>query len=248
VDVSFSGESTQVFRIGAASCAVPGTALGLETAHRRHGSLPWKVLFEPAIELARGGFELTRPQAYLHAILDLILRHMPEGRRIYGPDGARLAAGDRVVFADLAVTLELLADRGARELYHGDLGHYPVHFGWTLAIAMLALISSAHPQPELGGLTSLLIPAGVVQGVVRTASVLDGRTWKLILPTDVVLCAVVVARLSAIGASPIALYFLAASLAGLGSLAGWGLVHRGFPPTSKPRSARDIMTVRPDDE
>ena len=122
VDVSFSGESTQVFRIGAASCAVPGTALGLETAHRRYGSLPWKMLFEPAIELARGGFELTRPQAYLHAILDLILRHMPEGQRIYGPGGERLAAGERVVFEDLAATLELLADQGARELYHGDLG------------------------------------------------------------------------------------------------------------------------------
>ena len=40
VDVSFSGESTQVFRIGAASCAVPGTLLGLEAAHRRFGSLP----------------------------------------------------------------------------------------------------------------------------------------------------------------------------------------------------------------
>src|SRR5829696_6954572 len=30
VDVDFSGGSTQVFHIGAASCAVPGAALGLE--------------------------------------------------------------------------------------------------------------------------------------------------------------------------------------------------------------------------
>ena len=53
VDVDFSGGSTQVFHIGAASCAVPGAAVGLEEAHRSHGSLPWRDLFQPAIALAR---------------------------------------------------------------------------------------------------------------------------------------------------------------------------------------------------
>ena len=84
VDIDFSGGSHQVFKIGPASVAVPGTTLGLETAHRAFGSLPWAELVAPAAELARRGFELTRPQAYLHAILDLILRHSDEGRRIYG--------------------------------------------------------------------------------------------------------------------------------------------------------------------
>ena len=64
-------ETTQVFRIGAASCAVPGAAAGLEAVHRRYGRLPWAELVAPAVELARAGVELTRPQAHLHAILDL---------------------------------------------------------------------------------------------------------------------------------------------------------------------------------
>lgn len=128
-------------------------------------------------------------------------------------------------------------------LYHGPLGHYPVHFGWTLAIAALALLSAAHPVPESGALTQLLLAGGAVQGVVRTASVLDGRTWRLILPTDVILCVYVGVRIAAIGTSPIALYFFATLVAGLASLAGWGILHRGFPPTSKPRSARDLITV-----
>ncbi|MFY9581113.1 MAG: gamma-glutamyltransferase [Gaiellaceae bacterium] len=121
VDVDFSGGSTQVFRIGAASCAVPGAALGLEEAHRAYGTLPWAELFTPAIELARAGVELTRGQAYLHAILDLILRHTPESRAVYELGGERLVAGDRLVQTDLARTLELLAERGAKELYGGDL-------------------------------------------------------------------------------------------------------------------------------
>jgi len=121
VDVDFSGGSTQMFRIGAASCAVPGAALGLEEAHRAYGSLPWRELFAPAIELAREGVELTRGQAYLHAILDLILRHTPESRAIYERNGERLVAGDMLVQEDLARTLELLSDRGAQSLYRGEL-------------------------------------------------------------------------------------------------------------------------------
>jgi gamma-glutamyltranspeptidase/glutathione hydrolase len=122
VDVDFDRETTQVFRIGSASCAVPGTALGLETAHRSYGSLPWRELLAPATELARGGFELTRPQAYLHAILDVILRHTDEGRRVYGNRGSRLHAGDTVRLPDLAGTLATLAAEGAAAIYRGELG------------------------------------------------------------------------------------------------------------------------------
>lgn len=121
IDIDFDRESTQVFRIGAVSCAVPGAAAGLEAAHRSYGSLPWARLFEPALELARGGVELTRAQAYLHAILDSILRHTDEGRRLYGRR-SRLGAGDRLVLDDLGTTMEELAARGAAAIYEGSLG------------------------------------------------------------------------------------------------------------------------------
>src|SRR6185312_9445634 len=109
VDVDFSGGSTQVFHIGAASCAIPGAAVGLEEAHQSHGSLPWADLFQPAIALARRGVALNNGQAYLHAILDLILRHTPESRDVYEKeDGERLLAEDRLFQNDLAGTLELI--------------------------------------------------------------------------------------------------------------------------------------------
>jgi gamma-glutamyltranspeptidase/glutathione hydrolase len=122
VDVDFDGSTHQIFHVGAGSAAVPGAPLGLETVHRRYGSRPWAALIEPAIELARSGVELTRQQAYLHALLDLILRHTEEARAIYGPRGERLVAGDRLVMAELASTLEALRDGGARELYEGEIG------------------------------------------------------------------------------------------------------------------------------
>ena len=121
IDVHFSGsDTTQSFRIGAASCAVPGLPAGLEAAHRAFGSRPWRTLLEPAIELARDGIELTRPQAHLHAILDSILRHTAEGRRLYGTSG-RLAAGEQLRLTDLGATLERLGEHGAADLYGGEL-------------------------------------------------------------------------------------------------------------------------------
>jgi gamma-glutamyltranspeptidase/glutathione hydrolase len=124
VDVGFGGDSdtTQVFRIGEASCAVPGATAGLAAVHSAYGRLPWVEVIRPAIELAREGVELTRPQAHLHAILDLILRHAPEGRRLYSrPDGGRLQPGDRLRLPDLADTLERIAAAGADLLYRGEL-------------------------------------------------------------------------------------------------------------------------------
>jgi len=124
IDVGFGGDSetTQVFRIGGASCAVPGTTAGLEAIHQAYGRLPWAEVVAPAIEVAREGVELTRPQAHLHAILDLILRHTAEGRRLYSrPDGSRLQPGDLLRLPDLAGTLERIAAEGAAALYRGDL-------------------------------------------------------------------------------------------------------------------------------
>jgi gamma-glutamyltranspeptidase/glutathione hydrolase len=124
IDVGFGGDSetTQVFNIGEASCAVPGAAAGLEAVHAMYGRLPWHELLQPAIELARDGVEMSREQVHLHAILDLILRHADEGRRIYSrPDGARLVPGDVLRLTDLGRTLEQIASEGSTVLYRGEL-------------------------------------------------------------------------------------------------------------------------------
>src|SRR5215211_1111858 len=121
VGVDFTPESSQFFRIGPASCAVPGAAAGLGEAHRRFASLPWRTLLEPAIAHAREGVALNEGQAYLHTILDPILRHTNEGGAMYSLNGQQLVAGDRLVLDDLARTLEQLAEKGAADLYTGEL-------------------------------------------------------------------------------------------------------------------------------
>jgi gamma-glutamyltranspeptidase/glutathione hydrolase len=118
VDVDFDSETAQVFHIGSASCAVPGNAAGLEAAHRSYGSVPWARLVGPALEVARNGFELTGPQSYLHGILEVILHHTREGRRVY----TTRTAGEVLRLPDLGDTLERIGRQGARALYAGELG------------------------------------------------------------------------------------------------------------------------------
>src|SRR5918999_749728 len=45
--VPFDRRTLQLFRIGGASCAVPGTVAGLDEAHRLFARLPWKDLLAP---------------------------------------------------------------------------------------------------------------------------------------------------------------------------------------------------------
>jgi len=124
------GDYQQIFYSGSASVAVPGVSLGLWEAHARWGSLPWVELLAPAARLARDGVVLDEPRAYLHRILDPLLRHSPEGDALYGP-GRALEVGERFAAPELADTLEQLAAEGPGCLYTGELAqriaaHVPV--------------------------------------------------------------------------------------------------------------------------
>jgi gamma-glutamyltranspeptidase / glutathione hydrolase len=124
--VDFDGDTQQLFRTGAAAVAVPGTALGLEEAHRRWGRMPWAELIGPAAAVARPGVELTPMQGYLHEILDPLLRHSPEGDATYGRGGRPYRPGDRFAMPELGATLDRLAAGGAAALYRGELAELMV--------------------------------------------------------------------------------------------------------------------------
>ena len=93
---------------------VPGTVEGLGLAYARFNSvsMPWPVLIEPAIKLARDGFEIDAALAdSLNGVLNDPETHnspeLAEFRRVFGhPDGREWRAGDRLVQPDLARTLE----------------------------------------------------------------------------------------------------------------------------------------------
>lgn len=102
--------------------AVPGTIRGLALAHKRFGSLPWARLLQPAIALARDGFDLDQNLLDSLNVTLAEARDYPEFQRVLGrPGGGLWKLGDRLIQADLARTIQILADQGADAFYEGPI-------------------------------------------------------------------------------------------------------------------------------
>ncbi len=103
--------------------ATPGTVRGLELAHRRFGGLPWPMLLEPAIALARDGFIVDSAVAGSANDTLAAAPDHAELQRVYGkPGGGKWQAGDRMILPDLSRTLQTLADHGPDAFYTGSIG------------------------------------------------------------------------------------------------------------------------------
>jgi gamma-glutamyltranspeptidase/glutathione hydrolase len=119
--VPFDEQTTQVFHVGPATCAVPGVVAGLHAAHRRFGRLPWRDLLLPAASAAQTGVPTNEGQMRVLEAIRVILIRTPEARAIFAPDGAYVATGDTIRQPELAVSVEQLAELGPDVLYRGSL-------------------------------------------------------------------------------------------------------------------------------
>ncbi len=104
---------------GHLSSGVPGSVAGMFEAHRKYGSLDWKRLVQPAIDLAEHGFPLTRRQAHSLTELQDTLRKYNSvlpGFLLRG----EWREGDTIQWKDLAHTLALIRDNGPAGFYEGE--------------------------------------------------------------------------------------------------------------------------------
>src|SRR5258708_15441595 len=99
---------------------VPGLVRAWGVMHARFGRLPWKDLFDPAIELAQG-----------HPVSKVLAERLPENRHalaadpgcaaLYLTQGRPIAVGEVLRQPALAASLQAISVQGAAELYLGDL-------------------------------------------------------------------------------------------------------------------------------
>lgn len=103
------------------SVGVPGVLAMLELAHKEHGKLAWRELFEPAIATARDGFAMPpRLATWLRRIPGL--SEDPGIRALYfNADGSPRKQGDRIANPGLAETMGLIAEQGAGVFYRGAM-------------------------------------------------------------------------------------------------------------------------------
>ncbi|NYE62236.1 gamma-glutamyltranspeptidase/glutathione hydrolase [Duganella sp. 1224] len=107
--------------VGGRSVGAPGVLRMLELAHKQHGKLAWKTLFQPAIQLAENGFAVS-PR--LNALIsnDKYLARDPVARAyFYDADGKPRAVGYILKNPELARTLREIADGGADAFYKGRI-------------------------------------------------------------------------------------------------------------------------------
>lgn len=106
-------------RIGAKSVSTPGNVNGWEVLARRYGKLKWARLLEPAIKIGQEGFVISGLTA---EHIKKEYSAFPEwAQAIYGAGGKPLKAGDRLVQKDLAHSLRLISEQGAKALHDGEL-------------------------------------------------------------------------------------------------------------------------------
>ena len=107
---------------GARSAGIPGTVAGFALAHRRFGSLPWRDLVMPAVDLARSHLVDTFEAKNLHkGRSDMRKAGFEAAAHGYErADGSALEAGDAWQQAELAETLLVIA-AGPDAFYRGPL-------------------------------------------------------------------------------------------------------------------------------
>ena len=102
--------------LGANAVGVPGSVAGLYKVHQKFGSLPFKELIQPAIDLAKRGVVVTQKQAKsLNKYRKLFFK--ANKRKIYLDKEWK--AGDTIKYLQLAKTLERIRDNGKDEFYKG---------------------------------------------------------------------------------------------------------------------------------
>ncbi len=107
-------------RRNAKSVSTPSSVDAWETLSEDYGDLEWRRLFDPAIELAEGGFVIGDVTAgWISSEYSSFPEH---AKSIYGNNGAPLRSGETLVQEDLARSLGLVAGQGTEAVYGGELG------------------------------------------------------------------------------------------------------------------------------
>ena len=113
---------------GLKSVGVPGTVAGLYMAHKKYGSLPWKALVQPSIDLAENGVTLSYTLA-AHA-KRINSNSNPKFLKNYykNSKGELTKYGELWIQKKLAKTLKLIRDNGKDGFYKGAVAEEIAEF------------------------------------------------------------------------------------------------------------------------
>ena len=110
------------YRFSHKSSAIPASVAGFDHLLRNYGTMSWREVAQPAIDLARDGMVVWEDLAVNLARSKPRLSANPASRaKFYKPDGSNYEVGDLYRQPDLAWTLEQIAEGGADAFYRGEI-------------------------------------------------------------------------------------------------------------------------------
>jgi len=112
--------SARIHHLSQRAVGVPGTVAGFALAHRRYGKREWRQLVEPAVRLARDGFDVPPGLAQSLGRLLPYIRDDSATLAAYSHHGKPYAAGQLFRQQDLARTLARIRDEGQDGFYRGE--------------------------------------------------------------------------------------------------------------------------------
>ena len=112
---------SELSRFTGLAVGVPGTVAGMQMALENYGSMTLAEVIEPAIALARDGIAVTPGLADSLKGLEGRLKKWPASESIFYKEGGGFyEPGETLVQADLANTLQMIADEGTDGFYKGE--------------------------------------------------------------------------------------------------------------------------------
>ncbi|HEY0844198.1 MAG TPA: gamma-glutamyltransferase family protein [Noviherbaspirillum sp.] len=121
---------------------VPGMVAGWVELSERFGKLPFAELFDPAIELAERGFQVSPIVQRKWAAAIPLLRDQPGFSRAFMPNGDAPRVGEKFAFPDAAHTITRIAESHGEAFYRGELAeaiaYHARHCGAALTLDDLA--------------------------------------------------------------------------------------------------------------
>ncbi len=137
INIDF-GPTSQRFRVGLGTVAVPGIVPGVLALHRRYARLPLQDLVEPAALAAERGVVVQPTLARILGMLWPICQRSPALEKIVGPSGCSAGPGELIYNPALAESLRRLGRGDERALEQeiiaatplsaDDFSSYTVHF------------------------------------------------------------------------------------------------------------------------
>lgn len=106
---------------GQKAAGVPGSVDGMIKAHQKFGKLPFKILIQPAIQLAQKGFVITEQQAgNYNSLRQTFINYNRDSLAIPLVKSDSWQQGDRLKQKDLARTLKRIKKKGRDGFYAGE--------------------------------------------------------------------------------------------------------------------------------